>query len=204
MEIPEVTLNQHTFQKFPRLRRCCKFLFRAKPGDGHISQFSCPRDRIGGSRSLAESWVWAEVSVQTSRLCLLLGLAEAQGQLMALVFTWPWPPYSTVPTSVPCLSPCLLGFLCFVFAFKFIFIVSNPAFLDVYSGRVVGHKGRRSPLRGILTASCVHSRPCFSRGLGGTVLDAAQGPPRGRKRPTCPAFSSEDRVDGQGGMVEEY
>ena len=79
MEIPEVTLNQHTFQKFPRLRRCCKFLFRAKPGDGHISQFSCPRDRIGGSRSLAESWVWAEVSVQTSRLCLLLGLAEAQG-----------------------------------------------------------------------------------------------------------------------------
>lgn len=109
-----------------------------------------------------------------------------------------------LPTSLPCLSPCLLGFLCFAFAFKFIFIVSNPAFLDVYSGRVVGHKGRRSPLRGILTASWVHSRPCFSRGLGGTVLDAAQGPSRGRKRPKCPAFSSEDRVDGHREVEEEY
>lgn len=79
MEIPEVTLNQHTFQKFPRLRRYCKFMFGAKPGDGLVSQFSCPRDRIGGSRSLAESWVRAEGSVQTSPLRLLLGLAEAPG-----------------------------------------------------------------------------------------------------------------------------
>ena len=78
------------------------------------------------------------------------------------------------------------------------FIMSYPAFLDVYGWKVAWHiaRSRRSPLRRTL-APGVHSGPCFSRGLRGHSPGLSPGNIQ-RKEKTRFAFMkflSEDRVE---------